>query len=133
MHEEDTNIDQVTPRWFIDLDWYQQNKRYFSDMARAHLCPKCRERLKENAPAGKIFTAIKDCCSKTPGFITGNSPVLESIFRLFLANGNQSLDLETLGEQLSEARGIDTYRSSAEILSCLLEDEEYYGIRQVAD
>ena len=133
MHEEDTNIDQVKPCWFIDLDWYQQNKRSFSDLARAHLCPKCNERLKENASANKLLSTIKDCCSKTPGFITGNSPVLESIFRLFLANGNQPLDLDTLGEQLSEWRGIDTYRSSAEILSCLLKDEEYYGIRQVTD
>ena len=127
------NIDQVKPRWFIDLDWYQQNKRSFSDMARAHLCPECRERLKEDAPADKLFTAIKDCCSRTPGFIMENLPVLESIFCLFLANGNQPLDLEALGEQLSEWRGVDTYRSSAEILSSLLEDERYYGIRQVVD
>ena len=131
MNEEDISIDQVKPHWFIDLDWYQQNSRSFSDIARVHLCPECREHLKEDVSDNEILTNIKDCCSKTSGFITGELPVLESIFRLFLANGNQSLDLEELEKQLSEWRGGDAYRTSAEILARLLKDERYYGIRQV--
>jgi len=128
---EDISTDQVKLRWFIDLDWYQQNNRTFFTLAQGYLCPKCRERLKEEISADELLTTIKDCCSKTPGFITDKLPILESIFRLFLANGNQPLEVEELGRQLSERRGGDTYRTSAEVLPRLLKDEQYYGIRQV--
>ncbi len=129
--EENITTDQVRPGWFIDLDWFQQNDRSFSALAQCCLCPKCRERLKGEISAADLLATINDCCSKTPGFITGELPILESIFRLFLANGNQPLDLEELGRQLSEWRGRDTYRTSAEILSRLLKTDQYYGLRQV--
>jgi len=56
---------------------------------------------------------------------------MESAFRLFLANGNQPLDLIEMGRQLSDWRGIDTYRTSVEVLSRLLNKDMYYGIRPV--
>ncbi len=129
------SIDQFRPRWFIDLDWYQWNKRSFFALARGRLCPECRERLKmgeAEISAADLLSTVRDCCSKTPGFITRELPILESVFRLFLANGNQPLDIEELGEQLSEWRGGDTYCTSAEILSRLLNSDEHYGLRQVA-
>jgi len=98
------------------------------------LCPKCRQQLEAGEgeiSAEAILSTIKDCCSKTLGFITHQLPILESIFRLFLANNNQPLDLEELGERLSQWRGGDTYRTSAEVLSRLLESDQYYGLRQV--
>jgi len=123
-----TITDQIRPRWFIDLDWYKQNNRSFCALAQGCLCPKCCERLKEGEiPAAELLTATRDCCSKTPDFITDRLPILESIFRLFLANGNQPLDLEELGKQLSEWRGRVT---SPEIFSRLLENDQYYGLRQ---
>ena len=126
--------DQPVGRWFIDLDWLEQNNRSFLVLARGCLCPKCRERLGEGKgeiSAADLLANIRDCCSQTPGFITDRLPILESVFRLFLANGNQPLDLEELGEQLSEWRG-DTRRTPAEVLSRLLKNERYYGLRQVA-
>ena len=133
MDREDISGDQVGKRWFIDLDWYQTSGRSFFVLAQERLCPKCRQQLKVEegeVPAAELLAAIGDCCSKEPGFITGELPVLESIFRLFLANGNQSLDLEELGKQLSERRGRDPYRTSAEVLPRLLESDRYYGLRQ---
>jgi len=122
--------DQVRPRWFINLDWYQQNNRSFSALAQGCLCPKCREQLKEGEIlAADLLTTIKDCCSKTPDFINGRLPILESIFRLFLANSNQPLDLEELRKQLSDWRGRAT---SVEILPRLLENDRYYGLRQTS-
>ncbi len=131
VNEENTSTNQASRRWFIDLDWHQQSNRSFLALAQDCLCPKCQERLKGEISAADLLTTIKDCCSKTPNFITGKLPILESIFRLFLANGNQPLNLEELGEQLSEWRGGDTYRTSAEILSRLLASDQYYGLRQV--
>ena len=129
---EDINTEQATLRYFIDLDWCRQNNRSFPALAQSCLCPKCQEQLREGeVAAADLIAAIRDCCSKTPEFITRQLPILESIFRLFLANGNQPLDLEELGKQLSEWRGGDTYCTSAEILSRLLRNDQYYGLRQV--
>ena len=127
------NTEQVRSHWFIDLDWYQQNDCSFSVVAQSRLCPKCYERLKVGEgeiSADELLTAFKDCCSKTQDFITGRLPILESIFRLFLANGNQPLNLNDLGKQLSERRGGDSYRTSAEVLSHLLDNDQCYGLRQ---
>ena len=129
--KEDTGTNQVSPRWFIDLDWHQQSNCSFFALAQGCLCPKCQERLKGEISAADLLTTIKDCCSKAPNFITATLPILESIFRLFLANGNQPLALEELGRQLREWRGGDTYRTSVEILSRLLSSDRYYGLRQI--
>jgi hypothetical protein len=56
---------------------------------------------------------------------------MESVFRLFLSNGNLALDIIELGRQLSDRRGVDTYRTSIEVLSRLLSHDQYYGIRPV--
>lgn len=128
------SIDQLRPRWFIDLDRYQQDNRSFFALAQGCLCPRCHERLKVGeVSATDLLTTIKDCCSRTPGFITDKLPILETIFRLFLASGNQPLDLEELGRQLVQWRGGDAYCASAEVLSRLLGSDRYYGLRQVGD
>jgi len=129
--KEDTSTNQVSPRWFCDVDLHQKSNRSFFALAQGCLCPKCQKRLKGEISAADFLTTIKDCCSKTHNFITGKLSILESIFRLFLANGNQPLDLEELGRQLSEWRGGDTYRTSAAILSRLLASDQYYGLRQI--
>ncbi|TET17943.1 MAG: hypothetical protein E3J75_01200, partial [Dehalococcoidia bacterium] len=78
MVEESISSEQVSPYWFIDLDWYKQNNRSFLALAQHCLCPKCRERLQEaGISAADLLTTIKDCCSKTPDFITGKFPILE--------------------------------------------------------
>ena len=130
--KEDTSTNQDSPRWFIDLDWHQQSNRSFLALAQGCLCPKCQERLKGKISAADLLTTIKDCCSKSPGFITGELPILGCVFRLFLANGNQPLDLEELSKQLNARRGGDPYRTSVEVLSRLLGSDQYYGLRQVA-
>ena len=132
MDGEDTSTDQPKPLWFIDLGWYQQNNRSISALAKGCLCDKCRVQLstegKEISEA-ELLANIRDCCSHAPEFITGQLPILESNFRFFLANGNQPLTLEELGEQLSERLGGDTYHTSEEVLSRLLQSDQYYGLQ----
>ena len=135
--EEDTeevSVEQEEPRWAIDPDWFEANNRSLLTLVRSSLCSKCRKRLNSEEKWGSLddlMTTIRECCSNEPGYITGELPIMESAFRLFLANGNQAVDLIELGRQLSERRGVDTYRTSVEILSCLLKNDEYYGIRPV--
>jgi len=133
---EDVTGDRVRSRWSIDLDWYQLNSRSFLTLARGCLCPECRQRLEVEEgeiTAADLMATIRDCCSKRPGFITSELPIMESVFRFFLANGNQPLDLVELGTQLREWRGGDSYRTSVEVLWRLLESDRYYGLRPVGD
>jgi hypothetical protein len=128
------DADQIETRWFIDLGWYQQNNRSFSILAQRCLCSKCRKQLeveKAEFPVDELLANIKDCCSQETDYITDALPVLESVFRLFLANGNQPLGLEELSRQLSDWRGGGSYRTSVETLSRLLENDQYYGLSQV--
>jgi hypothetical protein len=124
--------DQPAQRWFIDLDWLEEHNRSFLTLVQGCLCPKCTERLKKGkkqfSPA-ELISNIRHCCSKTPEFINNKSPVLYSIFRLFLANGNQPLSLEELGKKLAERQGGDTQHTPVEILSRLLSQDQYYGLK----
>jgi len=131
--EKEVSTEESYPLWFIDLDWLKQNARSFLPLAQAALCPKCLKQLGEGEGGPSVdglLSSIRDCCSKTPEFITPNVPILESVFRLFLANGNRPLDLEELGKQLSERRG--AFRTSAEVLFRLLSSDQYYGIKPVS-
>ncbi len=132
---ENSNADQPKQLWCIDMDWYSQNHRSFLLLARGCLCQKCQKKQKTGKGKGdisgeKLLATIKDCCSESRDFITQKLPILESVFRIFLANANQPLDIEELVKQLSERRG-NTYCISAESLSNLLASDEYYGLNPV--
>jgi hypothetical protein len=131
---EEISVEEEEPRWAIDPGWFEANNRSMLALVKSGLCSKCRKRLDSGGKWGSLddlMTAVRECCSNEPDYITGELPIMESVFRLFLANGNQALDLIELGRQLSERRGVDTYRTSVEILSRLLKYDKYYGIRPV--
>lgn len=121
---------KLAQRWFIDLDWLEQHNRSFLALAQGCLCSKCTKKQKDTEPISpaELISGIEGCCSKSSEFITSELPILDSIFRLFLANGNQPLSLQELSKQLAKRRG-DSPRTSVEVLSCLLGDERYYGLR----
>lgn len=130
---EEIAVEQEQLRWHIDRGWLEANNRSWFALVRGSMCPKCLKRLDSGKQKSfdDILTTVRDCCSNEPDFISGGLPIMESVFRLFLANGNEPLDLIELGRQLSERRGVDTYRTSVEMLSRLLKRDEYYGIRPV--
>jgi hypothetical protein len=72
------------------------------------------------------LSTLRKCCSKEDKFLKGNLPLLESIFRLILANGNEPIDLDKIAQRLAELRGssIDN-----ETLRRLLDNDEFYGLR----
>ena len=119
-------------QWAIDLNWLKTNGRSFSILARDTLCAKCRKKLKtdtiEVKPAD-LLKAVESCCSKADNFIAPGLPFQESIFRVFLANGNKPLTLKELGEHLTRRRGADIYRTSAAFLSRMMQNDNYYGIK----
>ncbi|MDP2920400.1 MAG: hypothetical protein Q8O43_09325 [Dehalococcoidia bacterium] len=121
-------------RWAINLDWLKAHDRSLTTMATGALCPRCRRKLKTDrgeAKTSDLFKSAKSCCSKTPDYITPGLPLQESAFRVMLANGNQPLTLEELGNQLNDRRGIDVYRTSPVVLSRLMRNDRHYGFQPV--
>ena len=128
---EDAVAEENKSRWFIDLEWYERSHRSFSMLAERSLCPKCRKRLKDGKLSAKdIPSTIKGCCAKTEGFMPDNLPLLEAVFRLFLANGNQPLNLEQMAEELRERRGGGFYPNSPQVLYRVLQNDRYYGLKK---
>jgi len=128
--KEETDV-RSKSQWFIDLDWYQQNQRSFTTATRCSLCPDCLRRLEakgSEVSADELLSAIKGCCSTMSEYITPRLALMESVFRIILANGNHPLGLEELGRQLNERRGGGAYHASEEMLLRLLESDCYYGL-----
>ena len=119
-------------QWTIDLNWLRDNNRSFSTIAGDALCAKCRKKLKtdtgEIKPAD-IIKAVQTCCCKSVDFITPGLPYQESIFRIFLANGNKPMTLAEVGEQLIQRRRSDAARTSVTFLARLMKNDDFYGIK----
>jgi hypothetical protein len=134
MNEEAKGPEQSKTRWFVALDWFPQNNRSISPLIQSRLCPGCARQIREKGEAESLnamLAKIRGCCSHAPDFINDRLPILESAFRLFLANGNKPLGLEELGRQLGELRGGDPYRTAPETLLRLLKNDRYYGLQEV--
>jgi hypothetical protein len=128
--EQDIDIGENQLRYFIDLEWYQRQERSLAILATSRLCPTSRKKEKTKSEA-VLLRVIRQCCSKRDGFITPNMPLLEMVFRLFLANGNQPLNLEQIQEQLQKWLGDSSNARDLSIpkLKRILENDRYYGLR----
>lgn len=143
-------------KYFIDENWYRQRRRSFLAVAQARFCPACRERIgeltQERVPVAdpqtgrvvfelqtvrygdKPIHVIANCCSKSGDYITPETPVMEALFRLFLANGNQPADVDTLREKLEEYIHLycKPHGYAPELLERLIAADDFYGIREFA-
>jgi hypothetical protein len=148
--------EQNKQRYFIDLKWYDQNRRSFPTMVRARFCAACKGKIgtetQERVPTvdprtGRVvfemrtvpfgsnpLSAIRGCCSKAPDYITPETPLLEAVFRVFLFNGNQPTDLEGIREQLGEWIPVagKSHSYSPEVIKRLIDKDSYYGLREVS-
>lgn len=136
MTEDGINTDRPITRWAIDLSWYPQRERAISALLQGCLCDTCRKQLNKESGQlldSELLNRIRECCKNSADFITGQMPILESVFRFFIASGNESMTVEELGRHLNERRGDDTPRTSEGILLRLLKNDRYYGFRPVLD
>lgn len=128
--------EQGKSRWFIDLDWYEKNNRSFFAVTRGHLCPKCQKKLKvkdKGVSTNALLSALKGCCSNSTDFIRYGLPVMESIFRILLSNGNEPMELKEIIDRLGQRTGLGTSSLSAQTLERILMNDRHYGLRQVQD
>lgn len=150
--EEEQTPDE---RYFIDSDWYEQNGLSFNDVLQERMCPQCQRRMGEEVEerypildkrtrrvtyelrrvryGSRPVAVIRDCCARKSGFITPDMPVLEAIFRMLLANGNQPMPLEHIRDQLRE--WCPTGRCQwlllpAETIRRIVENDQFYGLRR---
>jgi hypothetical protein len=144
-------VEDDKPRYFIDEKWFTEHNKSFRAVAQTRMCASCRkkigtevqERVPTIDPRGRVvyemrsvpfasnpLTEIRRHCSKESGYLNAETPVVEALFRVFLANGNQPIDLETIREQLATyVPPGDRPRSyTPELLTRLLESDNRSGL-----
>jgi hypothetical protein len=112
------------------MNWYQEQGRSFPLLATSRLCPSSQKKKIPKSETALLNT-IRQCCSKWEGFFDPNTPLLELIFRLFLANGNSPLSLQEIKDKLQQ-RLSDTSGPrdlSIHKLKRIIDYDCYYGLR----
>ena len=119
-------------KYFLDLAYLEKNNRSFAAMIWGCLCSKCRGEIEtkpERMDSAFLLSTINNCCSKAPNFIALKMPLLEKLFRIFLASGNQPMGVAELKERLKDYWGSPMTTSEQTILR-LLKNNRYYGFCQ---
>lgn len=124
----------------IDFKWWEKQNKDIRVFMRELLCPESSEAVAaapvdqtvdivdpmtaEVTRVDAMWEAIRSCCSQKPDYLTPETPILDSIFRVFLANGNQPLSIRELHERLAKS-------SPDVILRILTRGQVYMGIKPV--
>ena len=126
-------------KFHIDFDWWKSQDRNWRNSLITFFCPTHIEAFDGHVDEqdmdlvdpetgevtqgdALIFTLINHC-AKQDDFITANAPLVDTIFKVFLANNNQPLD----SEELSQI----THKPANTILSTIGSSRVYKGIRPV--
>jgi len=123
----------------IDFDWWEQNDSDWHVFLRSLLCPEHQQaladvqegalidwvdpRTAEVQQVDGIQHALMTHCALQPDFVDPHTAVVEAVFRLFLANGNQPMSAAELGKRLN--------RPAETILRTLAGPRVYRGIRPI--
>lgn len=130
----------VDTKFHIDMDWWQNSGRDIRVYIGEALCSDCRNDYPDLQAVGEIdwvdeatgevqivdglLQVLRTCCSLKPDYISPNTPVIDAVFRTFLANGNKPLSIQELYEILDR-------RPPATLLRILTAGKVYMGIRPV--
>jgi hypothetical protein len=123
----------------IDYDWWKRKGLQINVELRAHLCQEHQAVFSDHFDTEEIDWVDKKTgevtkvdglqhvlqvhCSKQPDYINDDLSLVDAVFRVFLANGNEPLT----SEQLSAITG----RPAERILSTISGLRVYQGIRPV--
>ncbi len=121
-------------KYAISLDWFDRNKVSFVDVAVRRACSACKNKLspeKKHNPQ-ELIKVITEHCGKDKDYIHPQQPVIESIFRLFLATGNKPLTAEEIMMKVNERRADNPISVSTEALQKLLDGNKLLGIGPAA-
>lgn len=132
---------KLTSSFKIDFDWWKNNDRDWRVYLRSFLCEEHQE-LFENVKNDEVIDWIDpntaeiiqvdglqhiliNHCAKQDGFLYSRMALVDSVFRVFLSNGNKPLTPEELGEILN--------RPPSTILRTLSGFRVYKGIRPISE
>jgi hypothetical protein len=156
VENEAADIEREPARYFVDTQWYEAHGRSLRAMAQGRFCPSCQAKIgttsSERVPivdkktnrvvyevrdvpfGDQPMAVIRSCCSKQRNYITPETPLLESIYRVFLANGNQPATLERVREQLGDWVSVRErpHGYASELVERLIERDRRYGLREFA-
>lgn len=130
----------VDTKFHIDFSWWEKQNKDIRVFMRELLCPECFEAATaapdrqmvdmvdpdtaEVTQVDALWEAIRACCSLKPGYIAADTPILDSIFRVFIANGNRPLSIRELHERLDK-------KPADVMLRLLTRGQVYMGIKPV--
>jgi hypothetical protein len=130
----------IDTKFHIDFSWWEKQNKDIRVFMRELLCPESQEaaaaapdkqmvdmvdpETAEVTQVDALWEAIRACCSLKPGYIAEDTPILDSIFRVFIANGNQPLSISELHERLDK-------KPADVILRLLTRGQVYMGIKPV--
>ena len=129
----------VDTKFHIDLDWWVRNDRDIRVHLRDLLCDECKSRYfdaflslgeidwvdletGEVTSVDGLWHSLRTCCGSKAEYLTPNTPVIDAVFRTFLANGNEPLSINELYELLDR-------RPPATLLRILTAGDVYMGLR----
>ena len=128
-------------RFHIDFDWWRQNENDWHVHLAGLLCQDHRESFAnmsgdslidfvdpetaEVRPMDGLQQIILSHCARQPGFVTGQTQLVEAVFRTFLSNGNSPLSATELAERLG--------RPANTLLVTLSGTRVYKGIRPLKE
>ena len=128
-------------KFHIDFNWWERESREYRVYLTSHLCPEHQaafadvettdvvdvidpETAEVRAEDGVQHT-LRVHCSQQPDFITPHTSLVDAVFRVFIANGNQPLSPEELADRIGRAGQANT------ILKTLSGARVYKGLRPV--
>ena len=124
----------------IDFDWWQENDQNWKSFLKGYLCSYHQKLFTDNgnddmlgdsidSDTGEIkkkdilIDIIEKHCSHQEGFLPENGTLTDSVFRLFLSNGNQPLTADQMSTLINRPAGT--------ILKTLSSGRIYRGIKPI--
>jgi hypothetical protein len=127
--------------YHIDFEWWQKTENDWHVHLTGLLCPEHRETFAsiqagelvdfvdpetaEVQPIDGVQQIILTHCARQPEFVTGQTALVEAVFRTFLANGNRPLTTQELARRLN--------RPANTILVTLSGARVYKGLRPILE
>ena len=127
----------ISTMFHIDFEWLMENDQNWHVSLSGYLCENHRAFFETNQEnqlidsinpetgeviqTDQLMDILMNHCAKQNNFIPANGTLTDSVFRLFLSNGNQPLNSEEIGKFIN--------RSAETILKTLSGPRIYKGIK----
>lgn len=129
----------LTTKFRVDFDWWKMQDRNWRNSLVSFMCPKHQELFAHAGDAQEmdlvdpetgevsrgdgLIQTIVEHCARQEDFITANTPLVDSVFKVFLVNHNQPLDSVELADRIG--------KPAETILRTIGTTRVYKGIRPV--